>query len=154
MGGTSGEREKGGLELSREGREGLSCVGKAVLVGMKKEAPGSKRDQDLGGREGGRGMLPGSSGAGREQTPRDAECESGQELVQHGPADAPLLQRSEGAKCCQAAQKGLVLPSEGVATKRSFFEASAPGRAEPLPGRKVRAGAALSGALCWGRHQL
>ncbi|XP_064029505.1 ladinin-1 isoform X2 [Pogoniulus pusillus] len=46
------------------------------------------------------------------------------------------VQRSEGAKCCLAAQKGLVLPSEGVATKRSFFEASAPGRAEPLPGRK------------------
>ncbi|NXG51844.1 LAD1 protein, partial [Psilopogon haemacephalus] len=43
------------------------------------------------------------------------------------------VQRSEGGKSSLAVQKGLVLSSEGVASKRSFFEAS---RAEPLPGRK------------------
>ncbi|NXX39727.1 LAD1 protein, partial [Tricholaema leucomelas] len=46
------------------------------------------------------------------------------------------VQRSEGAKSCLAGQKGLVLSAEGVASKRSFFEASTPGRAEPLPARK------------------
>ncbi|NXP75232.1 LAD1 protein, partial [Ramphastos sulfuratus] len=46
------------------------------------------------------------------------------------------VQRSEGGKSSLAVQKGLVLSSEGVASKRSFFETSTPSRAEPLPGRK------------------
>lgn len=37
-----------------------------------------------------------------------------------------------------------MLSSEGVASKRNFFEASAPSKAEPLAVRKVRAGAGLS----------
>lgn len=50
-------------------------------------------------------------------------------------------------------QKSLVVTSEGVASKRNFFEASAPSKAEPLAARKVRAGVA-GGVLCQGRHQL
>ena len=41
-------------------------------------------------------------------------------------------------------QKSLLLSSEGVASKRNFFEASAPGKAEPTAVKKVRAGAGLS----------
>ncbi|NWS22089.1 LAD1 protein, partial [Pachyramphus minor] len=46
------------------------------------------------------------------------------------------VQRSEGVKSSVSVQKSRLLPSEGVASKRSFFEASAPGKAEPLTLRK------------------
>ncbi|NXS13226.1 LAD1 protein, partial [Neodrepanis coruscans] len=45
-------------------------------------------------------------------------------------------QRSEGVKSSVPVQKSRLLPSEGVASKRNFFEASAPGKAEPLAVRK------------------
>lgn len=61
------------------------------------------------------------------------------------PADAPLSsQRSEVVKSSLTVQKSLLLSSEGVASKRNFFEASAPSKAEPLAVRKVRAGAGLN----------
>ncbi|NXN06935.1 LAD1 protein, partial [Indicator maculatus] len=43
------------------------------------------------------------------------------------------VQRSEVVKTSLSVQKGLVLSSEGVASKRNFFEAS---KAEPLAARK------------------
>ncbi|NXX82316.1 LAD1 protein, partial [Urocolius indicus] len=46
------------------------------------------------------------------------------------------VQRSEGAKSSLAVQKSLLLSSEGVASKRNFFEASPPSKAEPLAARK------------------
>ncbi|KAM9519838.1 ladinin-1 isoform 2-T2 [Guaruba guarouba] len=46
------------------------------------------------------------------------------------------VQRSEAVKSSLAVQKSLLLSSEGVASKRNFFEASAPGKAEPLAARK------------------
>ncbi|XP_064491796.1 ladinin-1 isoform X1 [Pseudopipra pipra] len=46
------------------------------------------------------------------------------------------VQRSEGVKSSVPVQKSRLLTSEGVASKRSFFEASAPGKAEPLAVRK------------------
>uniref|UniRef100_A0A8B9GJ38 Ladinin-1 n=1 Tax=Amazona collaria TaxID=241587 RepID=A0A8B9GJ38_9PSIT len=46
------------------------------------------------------------------------------------------VQRSEVVKSSLAVQKSLLLSSEGVASKRNFFEASAPGKAEPLAARK------------------
>lgn len=57
------------------------------------------------------------------------------------PADALLSsQRSEVVKSSLTIQKNLLLSSEGVASKRNFFEASVPSKAEPLAVRKVRAG--------------
>ena len=49
-----GERERGGLKLSGEGREGLSCTKQPALMGLKKTVPGRKRDrpQDFRSREG------------------------------------------------------------------------------------------------------
>lgn len=46
------------------------------------------------------------------------------------------VQRSEVVKSSLTIQKSLLLSSEGVASKRNFFEASAPGKAEPLAVRK------------------
>uniref|UniRef100_H0YSV7 Ladinin 1 n=1 Tax=Taeniopygia guttata TaxID=59729 RepID=H0YSV7_TAEGU len=46
------------------------------------------------------------------------------------------VQRSEGVKCSVPAQKSRLLSSEGVASKRDFFERSAPGKAEPAALRK------------------
>ncbi|NXA42259.1 LAD1 protein, partial [Eudromia elegans] len=46
------------------------------------------------------------------------------------------VQRSEVAKPSLALQKNLPLSSEGVASKRSFFEMTAPTKAEPLAVRK------------------
>ncbi|XP_064328025.1 ladinin-1 [Phalacrocorax carbo] len=46
------------------------------------------------------------------------------------------VQRSEAVKSSLATQKGLLVSSEGVASKRNFFEASTPGKAEPLAVRK------------------
>ncbi|NXK94678.1 LAD1 protein, partial [Formicarius rufipectus] len=46
------------------------------------------------------------------------------------------VQRSEGVRPSVPVQKSRLLPSEGVASKRSFFEASAPSKAEPLALRK------------------
>ncbi|XP_009068247.1 PREDICTED: ladinin-1, partial [Acanthisitta chloris] len=46
------------------------------------------------------------------------------------------VQRSEGAKSSVPVQKSRLLPSEGVASKRNFFESSAPSKAEPLAARK------------------
>ncbi|NXT92031.1 LAD1 protein, partial [Anhinga rufa] len=46
------------------------------------------------------------------------------------------VQRSEVVKSSQAIQKGLLVSSEGVASKRNFFEASTPSKAEPLAVRK------------------
>ncbi|XP_010180072.1 PREDICTED: ladinin-1 [Mesitornis unicolor] len=46
------------------------------------------------------------------------------------------VQRSEGAKSSLTIQKSLVLSSEGVASKRNFFEASTPSKAEPSAIRK------------------
>ncbi|NXM74148.1 LAD1 protein, partial [Serilophus lunatus] len=46
------------------------------------------------------------------------------------------VQRSEGVKSSVPAQKSRLLSSEGVASKRNFFEASAPSKAEPLAVRK------------------
>lgn len=54
------------------------------------------------------------------------------------PADPALSsQRSEVVKSSLPVQKSLLLSSEGIASKRNFFEASAPGKAEPLAARKV-----------------
>lgn len=44
-------------------------------------------------------------------------------------------------------QKSLVVTSEGVASKRNFFEASAPSKAEPLAAKKVRAGIPWEGPV-------
>ncbi|XP_032857876.2 ladinin-1 [Tyto alba] len=46
------------------------------------------------------------------------------------------VQRSEVVKSSLAVQKSLLLSSEGVASKRNFFEASAPSKSEPLAVRK------------------
>ncbi|NXF13279.1 LAD1 protein, partial [Smithornis capensis] len=46
------------------------------------------------------------------------------------------VQRSEGVKSSGPVQKSRLLSSEGVASKRNFFEASAPSKAEPLAARK------------------
>ncbi|NXC21366.1 LAD1 protein, partial [Corythaeola cristata] len=46
------------------------------------------------------------------------------------------VQRSEVVKSSMTIQKNLMLSSEGVASKRNFFEASAPSKAEPLSVRK------------------
>ncbi|NXI34700.1 LAD1 protein, partial [Galbula dea] len=46
------------------------------------------------------------------------------------------VQRSEVVKSSLTIQKSLVLSPEGVASKRNFFEASAPSKAEPLAIRK------------------
>ncbi|XP_008940130.1 PREDICTED: ladinin-1 [Merops nubicus] len=46
------------------------------------------------------------------------------------------VQRSEAVKSSPAVQKSLVLSSEGVASKRHFFEASTPSKPEPLAVRK------------------
>ncbi|XP_030329435.1 ladinin-1 isoform X2 [Strigops habroptila] len=46
------------------------------------------------------------------------------------------VQRSEVTKASLPVQKSLLLSSEGVASKRNFFEGSAPGKAEPLAARK------------------
>ncbi|KAM6398925.1 ladinin-1 isoform 2-T2 [Rhynochetos jubatus] len=46
------------------------------------------------------------------------------------------VQRSEVVKSSLTIQKSLLLSSEGVASKRNFFEASAPSKTEPLAVRK------------------
>ncbi|NXK11531.1 LAD1 protein, partial [Herpetotheres cachinnans] len=46
------------------------------------------------------------------------------------------VQRSEAVKSSLNIQKSRLLSSEGVASKRNFFEASAPSKAEPLAVRK------------------
>ncbi|NXL03724.1 LAD1 protein, partial [Mesembrinibis cayennensis] len=46
------------------------------------------------------------------------------------------VQRSEVVKTSLNLQKNLLLSSEGVASKRNFFEASVPSKAEPLAVRK------------------
>ncbi|XP_054037458.1 ladinin-1 [Rissa tridactyla] len=46
------------------------------------------------------------------------------------------VQRSEVVKSSLTIQKNLLLSSEGVASKRNFFEASIPSKAEPLAVRK------------------
>ncbi|NXJ05082.1 LAD1 protein, partial [Odontophorus gujanensis] len=46
------------------------------------------------------------------------------------------VQRSGSVRSSVTIQKSLVLTSEGVASKRNFFEASAPSKAEPLTARK------------------
>ncbi|KAM9369365.1 ladinin-1 [Phaethornis superciliosus] len=46
------------------------------------------------------------------------------------------VQRSEVVKSSLAVQKSLLLSSEGVASKRNFFEASAPSKAEPVAVKK------------------
>ncbi|NWU46304.1 LAD1 protein, partial [Dromas ardeola] len=46
------------------------------------------------------------------------------------------VQRSEVVRSSLIIQKNLLLSSEGVASKRNFFEASAPSKAEPLAVRK------------------
>ncbi|NXS45090.1 LAD1 protein, partial [Balaeniceps rex] len=46
------------------------------------------------------------------------------------------VQRSEVVKTSLTIQKSLLLSSEGVASKRNFFEASTPSKAEPLAVRK------------------
>ncbi|NXQ99433.1 LAD1 protein, partial [Sagittarius serpentarius] len=46
------------------------------------------------------------------------------------------VQRSEVVKSSLTVQKSLLLSSEGVASKRNFFEASAPSKAESLTIRK------------------
>nr|XP_009941252.1 PREDICTED: ladinin-1 [Opisthocomus hoazin] len=46
------------------------------------------------------------------------------------------VQRSEAVKSSLTIQKSLLLSSEGVASKRNFFEASAPGKAEPTAVKK------------------
>ncbi|NXY85826.1 LAD1 protein, partial [Alcedo cyanopectus] len=46
------------------------------------------------------------------------------------------VQRSEVVKSSLTTQKSLMMPSEGVASKRNFFEASTPSKAEPLTVRK------------------
>ncbi|NWV64198.1 LAD1 protein, partial [Malurus elegans] len=46
------------------------------------------------------------------------------------------VQRSEGVKSSAPVQKSRLLSSEGVASKRNFFEGSAPSKAEPAALRK------------------
>ncbi|XP_005492510.1 ladinin-1 isoform X1 [Zonotrichia albicollis] len=46
------------------------------------------------------------------------------------------VQRSEGVKSSVPSQKNRLLSSEGVASKRNFFERSGPGKAEPAAPRK------------------
>ncbi|NWR64783.1 LAD1 protein, partial [Bucorvus abyssinicus] len=46
------------------------------------------------------------------------------------------VQRSEVVKSSLSIQKSVLLSSEGVASKRNLFEASAPSKAEPLAVRK------------------
>ncbi|NWZ85378.1 LAD1 protein, partial [Poecile atricapillus] len=46
------------------------------------------------------------------------------------------VQRSEGVKSSLPVQKSRLLSSEGVASKRNFFEGSAPGKAEAAVVRK------------------
>ncbi|TRZ12943.1 hypothetical protein HGM15179_014164 [Zosterops borbonicus] len=46
------------------------------------------------------------------------------------------VQRSEGVKSSVSVQKSRLLSSEGVASKRNFFEGSAPSKAEPAALRK------------------
>ncbi|XP_035203220.1 LOW QUALITY PROTEIN: ladinin-1 [Oxyura jamaicensis] len=46
------------------------------------------------------------------------------------------VQRSGSVRSSVTVQKSLVVTSEGVASKRNFFEASAPSKAEPLAARK------------------
>ncbi|NWQ83619.1 LAD1 protein, partial [Columbina picui] len=46
------------------------------------------------------------------------------------------VQRSEVVKSSLTIQKSLLLSSDGVASKRNFFEGSAPSKAEPLAVRK------------------
>ncbi|NWI12237.1 LAD1 protein, partial [Crypturellus soui] len=46
------------------------------------------------------------------------------------------VQRSEVAKSSLTVQKSLPLSSEGVASKRNFFEMTVPAKAEPLAVRK------------------
>ncbi|OXB67261.1 hypothetical protein ASZ78_015902 [Callipepla squamata] len=46
------------------------------------------------------------------------------------------VQRSGSVRSSVTIQKSLMLTSEGVASKRNFFEASAPSKAEPLTARK------------------
>ncbi|NXP57118.1 LAD1 protein, partial [Chloropsis cyanopogon] len=46
------------------------------------------------------------------------------------------VQRSEGVKSSVPVQKSRLLSSEGVASKRNFFERSAPSKAEPAALRK------------------
>ncbi|NWX29453.1 LAD1 protein, partial [Notiomystis cincta] len=46
------------------------------------------------------------------------------------------VQRSEGVKSSMPVQKSRLLSSEGVASKRNFFEGSAPSKAEPAALRK------------------
>ncbi|NXA90797.1 LAD1 protein, partial [Melanocharis versteri] len=46
------------------------------------------------------------------------------------------VQRSEGVKSSVPVQKSRLLSSEGVASKRNFFEGSAPSKAEPAAPRK------------------
>ncbi|NXI84828.1 LAD1 protein, partial [Rhipidura dahli] len=46
------------------------------------------------------------------------------------------VQRSEGVKSSVPVQRSRLLSSEGVASKRNFFEGSAPSKAEPAALRK------------------
>ncbi|NXC53857.1 LAD1 protein, partial [Aleadryas rufinucha] len=46
------------------------------------------------------------------------------------------VQRSEGVKSSVPVQKSRLLSSEGVASKRNFFEGSAPSKVEPVALRK------------------
>ncbi|KAM6237252.1 ladinin-1 [Porphyrio hochstetteri] len=46
------------------------------------------------------------------------------------------VQRSEVVKSSLTVQKGLLISSDGVASKRNFFETSPPSKAEPLAARK------------------
>ncbi|NWV40774.1 LAD1 protein, partial [Grantiella picta] len=46
------------------------------------------------------------------------------------------VQRSEGVKSSAPVQKSRLLSSDGVASKRNFFEGSAPSKAEPAALRK------------------
>ncbi|NWZ22739.1 LAD1 protein, partial [Asarcornis scutulata] len=46
------------------------------------------------------------------------------------------VQRSGSVRSSVTVQKSLVVTSEGVASKRHFFEASAPSKAEPLAAKK------------------
>ncbi|NXU76576.1 LAD1 protein, partial [Oreotrochilus melanogaster] len=46
------------------------------------------------------------------------------------------VQRSEVVRSSLAVQKSLLLSSEGVASKRNFFETSAPSKAEPVAVKK------------------
>lgn len=48
MGGMCGEKERGGLELSGEGRKRLSCTEQPMLMGLKKMVPGRKRGWSQG----------------------------------------------------------------------------------------------------------